>query len=181
MMLKDINEQPGVQIHLIKENAPFPNNGDLPLVVYQGAFSFQETLDPGLIEKTFSMHDWAGSWRNGLYPFHHYHSTAHEVLGIYSGSLRVQFGGEDGLKLAASTGDVLILPAGLAHKNLWSSHDFRVVGAYPRGTSWDMNYGKSGERPGADENIARVPLPGNDPVYGAEGVLLKHWNFVSHD
>jgi len=181
MTFRDINEQPGVLIHLIKENAPFPNNGHLALVVYQGAFSLQGALDPGLIEKTFSKHGWVGSWRNGLYPFHHYHSTAHEVLGIYSGSVRVQFGGEEGLKLVASPGDVLILPAGLAHKNLWSSHDFRVVGAYPRGTTWDMNYGKTGERPGADENIARVPLPENDPVYGEEGVLLKHWNFISHD
>jgi uncharacterized protein YjlB len=88
----------------------------------------------------------------------------------------VQLGGEDGLKLAAGVGDVLVLPAGLAHKNLWSSHDFRVVGAYPRGTTWDMNYGKPGERPGADENIARVPLPENDPVFGAGGVLLNYWN-----
>jgi len=173
---KLINEQSAVITHLIKENSPFPNNAQLPLLVYTGAFSFQEKLDPGLIEKAFSKNRWQGSWRNGLYPFHHYHSTAHEVLGIYSGSVRVQFGGEDGLMLVAGAGDVLVLPAGLAHKNIWSSHDFRVAGAYPQGTSWDMNYGKNGERPGADENIACVPLPEEDPVYGAEGVLLKHWN-----
>ena len=171
----DINEQSAVITHLIGENGLFPNNAQLPLVVCQGAFSFQGKLDPGLIEKAFSKNMWQGSWRNGLYPFHHYHSTAHEVLGIYSGTVRVQFGGEDGLMLVAGAGDVLVLPAGLAHKNLWSSHDFRVVGAYPLGTSWDMNYGKNGERPGADENIAHVPLPVRDPVYGAEGVLLKHW------
>jgi len=176
MIFKGINKQAEALVHLIEESGPFPNNGLLPLLVYQGAYSFRETLDPGLIEQSFSKHDWVGSWRNGLYPFHHYHSTAHEVLGIYSGSVRVQFGGEDGLKLAAGAGDVLILPAGLAHKNLWSSHDFRVVGAYPRGTTWDMNYGKAGERPGADENIARVPLPETDPVYGSGGQLLKHWN-----
>ena len=90
--------------------------------------------------------------------------------------MRVQFGGEDGITLVAEAGDVLILPAGLAHKNLWSSHDFRVVGAYPQGTSWDMNYGKEGERPEADKNIARVPLPPTDPVYGKEGPLRKAWD-----
>ena len=175
MTFKEINKQAEVLVHLIEESGPFPNNDRLPMLVYQGAFPFRGRPDPGLVEKTFSGNGWVGSWRNGLYPFHHYHSTAHEVLGIYSGSLRVQLGGEDGLKLAAGAGDVLILPAGLAHRNLWSSHDFRVVGAYPRGTAWDMNYGKPGERPGADENIARVPLPENDPAFGAEGMLMKYW------
>jgi uncharacterized protein YjlB len=176
MIGKDINVQPELIAHLIKEKDPFPNNAQLPLLVYTGAFSFQEKLDPAAIEKVFLQNSWLGSWRNGLYPFHHYHSTAHEVLGVYSGSVRVQFGGEDGLLIVAGPGDVLVLPAGLAHKNIWSSHDFRVVGAYPKGTSWDMNYGKEGERPGADKNIAAVPLPEKDPVYGAEGKLFRHWN-----
>lgn len=174
--MKQVNPNPEVLSHLIRDNGTFPNNNNIPLLVFRGAFLFQEKLDPGFIEKTFADNHWRGNWRNGLYPYHHYHSTAHEVLGIYSGSVRVQFGGEDGLKVVAETGDVLILPAGLAHKNLWSSHDFRVVGAYPAGTGWDMNYGKEGERPAADENIALVPLPSSDPVYGAEGFLSKHWN-----
>jgi len=176
MKNQEINDQPKVISHLVREKGIFPNNNQLPLLVLQGVFLVKEKLDPALIEKSFSDNKWKGSWRNGLYPFHHYHSTAHEVLGIYSGSVRVEFGGEDGLKIAAAAGDVLILPAGLCHKNLWSSHDFRVVGAYPAGTTWDMNYGKEGERPKADENIARVPLPFTDPVYGSEGFLMKHWH-----
>ena len=162
-------------VHLLGERGVFPNNDRLPLLIYQGAFPFKDKQDPDLIAETFANNKWSGSWRNGLYPFHHYHSTAHEVLGVYTGSVRIEFGGDEGLILAAGAGDVLILPAGLCHKNLWSSHDFRVVGAYPSGTTWDMNYGKEGERPQADENIARVPLPPNDPVYGREGYLLKHW------
>ena len=171
----EINKEPKVISHLIVGKDLFPNNDQLPLLILQGAFIFMDKLDPEVIERTFAKNLWKGSWRNGLYPFHHYHSTAHEVLGIYSGSLRVQFGGEEGLKVVAEAGDVLILPAGLAHKNLWSSHDFRVVGAYPAGTTWDMNYGKEGERPDADENISKVPLPNTDPVYGANGFLMKSW------
>jgi uncharacterized protein YjlB len=162
--------------HLIAERGVFPNNKRLPLLVYKGAFSFEDKLEPDLIEQTFAGNQWNGSWRNGLYPFHHYHSTAHEVLGVYSGSVRVEFGGVEGLIIAASAGDVLVLPAGLCHKNQWSSHDFRVLGAYPAGTTWDMNYGKEGERPQADENIARVPLPQNDPLYGSGGFLTKYWS-----
>jgi uncharacterized protein YjlB len=32
-----------------------------------------------------------------------------------------------------------------------------------------------GERPRADENIARVPAPIADPVFGGEGPLAAHW------
>ena len=140
MNIQEINVNPLVSNYLIEGNTQFPNNNHLPLLLLKSTFLFKEKLNPALIERTFAGNHWTGSWRNGLYPFHHYHSTAHEVLGIYSGSVRVQFGGEDGITLVAEAGDVLILPAGLAHKNLWSSHDFRVVGAYPQGTSWDMNY-----------------------------------------
>jgi len=51
-------------------------------------------------------------------------------------------------------------PAGVAHKNLGQSSTFAVVGAYPDGQHWDMNTGKPGERPRADQRIARVMLPG---------------------
>jgi mannose-6-phosphate isomerase-like protein (cupin superfamily) len=72
-------------------------------------------------------------------------------------------------------GDVVIIPAGVAHKNLGASRDFGVVGAYPAGQDYDMNYGKHGERPRVDENIARVPLPESDPVFGSDGPLLNYW------
>ena len=175
MNLNSINPDPEVIVHLLSDDGTFPNNGKLPLVVMLGVFRFGEKGDPAFIEKTFSRNRWGGGWRNGLYPVHHYHSTAHEVLGIYSGSVRVQFGGEEGPLLVASVGDVVVVPAGVAHKNIWSSHDFRVAGAYPAGTTWDMNYGKEGERPVADANIASVPYPTTDPVYGKDGLLIHNW------
>jgi uncharacterized protein YjlB len=105
----------------------------------------------------------------------HYHSTAHEVLGVYHGSARVQLGGERGVVQEVHPGDVLVIPAGVAHKKLGSTADFGVVGAYPEGQDWDMNYGRLGERPRADSNIARVPLPKADPVCGPDGPLTVHW------
>jgi len=178
MPTQDIHTSPEILTYRIEDDGTFPNNKHLPLLVLKGVFPTNEKADPDLIERTFDRNKWQGSWRNGLYPFHHYHSTAHEVLGIYSGTVRVQFGGEEGKILVASAGDVLVLPAGLAHKNIWSSHDFRVVGAYPAGTSWDMNYGKEGERPGSDKNIAMLAIPETDPVYGTEGPLKTHWTQV---
>jgi len=35
--------------------------------------------------------------------------------------------------------------------------------------------GRAGERPQADANIARVPLPAGDPVFGRAGPLREQW------
>lgn len=43
-----------------------------------------------------------------------------------------------------------MIPAGVAHKNLGSTADFGVAGAYPEGQDWDINYGWPGGRPHAD-------------------------------
>ena len=53
--------------------------------------------------------------------------------------------------------------------------DFLVVGAYPPGQYWDLCRGAPGERPQTLENIARVPLPPTDPIYGQAGPLLEYW------
>ena len=52
---------------------------------------------------------------------------------------------------------------------------FAVVGGYPQGQNWDLCYGKADERPQADQNIARVPLPKADPIYGADGPVMDYW------
>jgi len=35
--------------------------------------------------------------------------------------------------------------------------------------------GRPGERPGADDTIARVPPPQGDPIFGANGALTRLW------
>jgi uncharacterized protein YjlB len=89
--------------------------------------------------------------------------------------VKAQLGGPGGEVISARAGDVIIIPAGVSHKNLDQSPDFSVVGAYPRGQVWDMMYGKPGERPRADEAIRRVPLPAADPVFGKNGPLTQQW------
>jgi uncharacterized protein YjlB len=61
---------------------------------------------------------------------------------------------------------VIIIPAGVAHKNLGSDAKFGCVGAYPEGKEYDMNYGKPEERGITLHNIASVSMPDADPVFG---------------
>ncbi|MEF8793868.1 hypothetical protein [Thiohalorhabdus sp.] len=170
----DIVASPRVTAYPLEADGPFPNNPALALLVYAGAFRLPESDPAGAIERLFEAKGWPPAWRFGVFDFHHYHSTAHEVLGAFSGSARLQFGGPAGVEVAAEAGDAIVIPAGVAHKCL-SAQGFRVVGAYPRGQDFDMNRGEPGERPAADHHIAAVPLPDADPVLGADGPLLRHW------
>jgi uncharacterized protein YjlB len=86
----------------------------------------------------FERNGWTGAWTNGIYRDHHYHSNAREVLGIVAGRVRVELGGEGGQTVELATGDVVVIPAGVAHKNEGASPVLLVVGAYPRGQSPDM-------------------------------------------
>ena len=167
-----------IESYRFEDDGVFPN-GRYPALIYRGALDGAD-LARGF-ETLFARNGWTNAWRDGLFTFHHYHSTAHEVLGIYSGSVRIALGGpgRGGRLVELRAGDVVVVPAGLAHKNDRQSRDFATVGAYPRGTSYDMNYGKPGERPGADRNIERVPLPTIDPVEGARGSLPNLWSRIA--
>jgi uncharacterized protein YjlB len=156
---------------MFADDGAFPNSR-LPVLIYRGVLASPEAAT---FEHMFETNGWSSSWRNGLYSVHHYHSTAHEVLGLYGGRVTARLGGERGRSVTLTAGDVIVIPAGVAHKNDGASADFHVVGAYPVGTSPDMQYGKPGERPRTDHNVARVPLPAGDPVHGGRGAIALLW------
>lgn len=164
-----------VTAHLLQDDGTIPNNPHLPLLVYQGVLDVSAGDPASSFETLFAANGWSSSWRNGIFPFTHYHSTAHEVLGISRGTAKVRFGGEQGVVLDVEPGDVVVIPAGVGHQNLGASLDLLVVGAYPGGASWDLCRGGADERRKVLDNIARVPLPPGDPVYGPEGPLITHW------
>jgi uncharacterized protein YjlB len=159
--------------HTFEDDGGIPNSR-LPLLVYGGALA----SDAGAhaYEELFAEHGWLGAWRDGIYPFHHFHSTAHEVLGIASGSAEVMLGGPEGRRFELRAGDVVVLPAGTGHCNLGSSPGLLVVGAYPNGMDWDLRRGDPAEHDEVLANIARVPLPDQDPVHGEGGPLIEVWS-----
>jgi len=159
-----------VEVHRLHDDGVIPN-GLVPVLSYRSALP----ADPVQIERRFGEFGWTGSWRNGVFPYHHYHSTTHEVLGVYSGSATIRLGGERGIDVEVHSGDVVVIPAGVAHKRICASADFGVVGAYPDGRHADMNYCRLEEREHALANIRGVPVPKLDPVLGPDGPLVRHW------
>ena len=154
----------------LQDNGAFPNSRH-PALLYKGAIDVPLLFPAMHIKHLFKQNGWTNSWDAGIFEYHHYHSITHEVLGIYKGRTKVQLGGPKGPKIFIEKGDVLVIPAGVAHKNLGTENSVGVIGAFPDGGNYDMNYGDPDERPGTDENIGQVPLPSNDPVFGADGLI----------
>jgi uncharacterized protein YjlB len=164
------------QALVFADDGSIPNNPLLPLLVYRGAIDLSGTPDPEqVIEKTFARHGWGDMWRNGIYPYVHYHSRIHEALGIARGRARVRFGGATGAMLELAAGDVAVLPAGTGHQCLWAGPELCVIGAYPKGGKYDLCRGSKAEHAAALISIPTVPLPDTDPVHGQDGPLTRLW------
>jgi uncharacterized protein YjlB len=157
------------------DDGTIPNNPRLPVLLYRDAFQATALHPAAEAERLFDRNGWPAEWRNGIYDFHHYHSTAHEALAIAEGEVQVRLGGEKGQDFLLKAGDVLVLPAGTGHKRLSAVGNFLVVGAYPKGQDWDLLKGSPDDRPQALINIKRVPRPVSDPVFGKDGPLTERW------
>ncbi len=149
-------------------------NSPLPLLVYAAALT--DGADrAGRFEALFAENGWSRCWRNGIYAFRHYHSSAHEVLGISAGTARVEFGGRGGVELSLRPGDAVLIPAGVSHYSLGASADLLVIGAYPDGSEReDLCHDTEQDRTAALPRISSVSCPSMDPVLG-EGGLAQAW------
>lgn len=161
------------ETYRFSDDGRFPNS-PLPVLIYHGID--EAAAGASACEALFGRHRWGNSWRSGIFDYHHFHSTAHEALGIVAGATSVVLGGpEVGQRIDVVAGDVLVLPAGTGHCRVGPREGLLVVGAYPPGQTWDLRRGDPAEHDEALANIARVALPDTDPVAGADGPLVALW------
>jgi len=173
--MKGVSESQRLIANLLAPSGGVPNHPRWPLLVYPGAVALAG-LDPAAaFEALFARNGWPPAWRDGVFPYHHFHENAHEALGVYSGEVTVQFGGEGGIVITARPGDVVVLPAGTGHKKLASRGALGIVGAYPAGPRPRTGTPAASSDERSRVAVARVPLPARDPVYGAGGPLFSHW------
>ena len=174
--MSDAAREVEVQEYLFEDDGRIPNNPTLPLLVYPQALGESARSAAGCKE-LLAGNGWGGAWVNGVFPYHHYHSNAHEVLGVIGGSASITFGGPEGATLDVQAGDLVVIPAGVGHCNEGASGDFSVVGAYPKGQErYDLRTGETGERPEVLKNIRNVGLPETDPLFGPAGPLTHRWS-----
>ena len=80
----------------LSRNGWLPNNEHFPVLLYR-RLQVRLGADPATrFEELFTRNGWPPQWRDGVYDFHHYHSTAHEVLRFAGASARLMLGGENG-------------------------------------------------------------------------------------
>ena len=162
------------KLYRFKDDGKFPNS-EFPVIHYINVLELPWLLASRTTKKLFKKNGWTNSWRAGIYTYNHYHSNTHEVIGVIKGETTLLLGGPYGTKIKIKEGDVLVIPAGVGHRNLGKEDDVVCVGAYPNGTDYDIKTGKKGERPKADITITSIDIPAFDPVFGKKAGVPKIW------
>lgn len=160
--------------YLSQPSGGVPNN-PLPLLLYRQVLPQDEKDGAAWFEAAFDKNGWPPRWRYPVFTYTHFHSNTHEVLGIYAGEADIQLGGETGPVLHLATGDAVLIPAGVGHKQIHASDDFMAVGAYPDGFSPDKYLDQPEQLAETQKNVSQVERPQSDPLCGHSGGLAQAW------
>lgn len=169
-----VSDVPVPETFRFEDDGQAPNHPRFPVLLYRAVESpHGDAADA--FEARFAGNRWPPRWRDGIYPYHHYHADTHEAFGIAAGRARLRLGGEAGCDVELGAGDALVLPAGTAHCGLWASDDFVAVGAYPGDVDVDMQRVSEPVPDPVRARIRAVPPPEADPIAGPGGALLRLW------
>ena len=143
-------------------------NSNLQVLIFRNIIPRSESPKTQVFRRLFRKNEWVGIWTDTIYDYTHFHSNAHEVLGIAEGKVTLRLGGEPGRLVRLKAGDMLVLPAGVGHRRVSDDRGLKVVGAYPRGQAhFDMKR--------AGHTVPKVSPPNTDPVDGEHGTVVRIW------
>ncbi|KAL0939719.1 cupin domain protein [Colletotrichum truncatum] len=189
-MMAANGKQTKPETYLLRRTTHCPNN-DLPVLIYRNVLG--EQLDETSVSERLQRNGWVkkGTW--GTIKLKHFHPNTHECYGIFQGRSELVFGEGSsdstgsGVKCEVHAGDVVVVPAGVAHASTPESeeasgeNEYRYIGVYPEGSPhYSIEMGKKSlmEKPDLVAEVAGVPVPPCDPVYGLDGPLVQIWKSV---
>jgi uncharacterized protein YjlB len=149
-------------------------NSHLPLLLWKGRLAVEDR-DGEAACALYRRNGWGGTWVYTVYPFWHFHTRGHEVLGCVAGHARIGFGGDGGMVADIEVGDVAIVPAGVGHRKLEASADFLMAGGYPPGQEGNIVRPGDLDHDDVVAEIQSIPLPDTDPVTGRAGGVAAFW------
>ncbi|HZZ13124.1 MAG TPA: cupin domain-containing protein [Paraburkholderia sp.] len=167
------HQQASYEVFMLEPHAWVPNNARLPVVIYRHALAPESGDLAAAFEILFENNAWPPQWRDGIFDYHHFHATAHEVLGVVAGSAEVIVGGPGGKVVTISAGDAMLLPAGTGHCLQSFARHFQVVAGYPAGQQWDIR--REALTPDELAAMQALPFPPTDPIDGTHGPVVEHW------
>ncbi len=161
--VKQLNVDAGGQV---------PNNLRFPAVLVRNALGGEN--DDGAVRALMEENGWTGTWTWRVFDYHHFHPDAFEALAVTRGGATLMLGGPQGETVEVEAGDVMILPPGFGHCQIEMREGFQICGAYPPGQEdYTVVRGTDGYGDAMLAQIAAVPPPKTDPIWGGNGPLLK--------
>lgn len=163
------------QCFMSKPQGMIPNSR-FPLLVHRNVVPGGGAEE---IKDLFRLNGWSNNWDYpGIYQYAHFHSTTHECLGCAQGWIEflLSVGERKGTRVRISSGDVIVMPAGVSHAMIAQSDDIHMCGGYPDGRDWDdiqEEFLSEEDYKRACKRIMMLPIPGKDP---ATGEPMLHWH-----
>lgn len=112
----------------LDDDGTFANNDMYPTLLLKSVFDGTQAEG---VRRITNDGKWTPPWAWGIFEYHHYHSRAWELLLCVRGEASVQLGEPTGPTVSISRGDSVLVPPGVAHKQLNANGGFTLLGAYP--------------------------------------------------
>ena len=157
-----------------KDDGIFPNS-PLPLLFYRDAIRAGAKDPASIFEQSFAGMIGPTRGETVFIPFPIITARRMKCWVFILALPLSRLGGEHGKNVEVHAGDVIVIPAGVAHQNVGASNDFGVVGVYAGGRQWGFASGCPGRAPQSRSQYCGFGNAGERSIYGVAGPLREIW------